>query len=136
MVLSLKAGDIIHIFFEKTNPPKDKFIIILGEYEGQLQYLSVLINSKININVHRTEFQQSMYYKITKEEYPFLCYDSYINLNDPMEVEKTKVDWVVKNRSEAYKGSLSEKHLEDCRKLIHSNRIIPGKKCKNFGFFK
>lgn len=136
MVLSLKVGNIVHIFSKETTPPKNKFIIILGEHNRRLQYLYVFINSKININVHRTEFQQSMYYKITKKDYPFLSYDSCINLNDPFEVEKTKVDWVVKNRPEAYKGSLSQKHLEDCKKLIHSNRIISGKKCKQFGFFE
>lgn len=135
--IKMRVGDIIHIFAENTKPPKDKFIIIIGVSEEKIKYLSVFINSEINTNVYRSSIQQDLCIPIKQEDYPnFLVKDSFIDLNSPQEIDKKKVDWVVKNRPDAYKGTLKEEELKNCRKLIHSNRIISGKKCRQYGFFE
>ncbi|MGQ1935595.1 hypothetical protein ACQ1R0_05785 [Ornithobacterium rhinotracheale] len=133
--MALKEGAIVHIFAENTVPPKNKFIIILGEFSAKVMYAYVFINSKINTNVHKTPLQQSMQYKILKKDYDFLKYDSYIDLFTIRDVDKKKVDWVVKNRPSSYKCNLKAEHLNECRRLIHVNRIISGSKCKKLGFF-
>ena len=134
--MALQSGDIIHIFYGQTKPPKEKFIIILGYSDQKMQYLNVLINSKINKNIYKTEFQQQMCIEIKQEDYPFfLKRDSYIDLNSPYETDKSKIEWAVKNRPEALLGKLDPELLEQCKKLIHVNRILSGKACKQYGFF-
>ncbi|MBS9774755.1 MAG: hypothetical protein KGV59_06325 [Tenacibaculum sp.] len=131
----IKAGDIIHIFVKNTKPPKEKFIIVLGIDGSNVSVLTVFINSKINTNVYRTQYQQDLCYKIKQSDYPFLTYDSYIDLNAPFERSKNDLEWLVNNRPDAKKGSLKSEHLEDCIRLIHTSRAIKGKTCKKFGFF-
>lgn len=131
----IKAGDILHIFAKDTNPPKEKFVVILGINDDKVEVLTVFINSKINTNVYKTKFQQDLNYLIKSSDYAFLKYDSYIDLNKTFERDKNSLEWLLKNRPEAYITRLREEHLNDCQNLIRNNGIIKGKKCKQFGFF-
>lgn len=133
--MELGAGDIIHIFVKDTTPPKNKFVVVLGIDGDKVHVLTVFINTHINTNIYKTQYQQGLCYKIYQSDYSFLTYDSYIDLNQTFTRPKNDLDWVLNNRATAKKATLTHSHLKEIRNLIHLNRSIKGKDCKKFGFF-
>jgi hypothetical protein len=72
----LKPGQILYLFCEFTNPPKDKYFVLVGF--ATLPMLFV-INSTINPFVASQPHLRSCQVKLSAADYAFLRHDSYIN---------------------------------------------------------
>ena len=130
----IKVGDVIYTFIEEFS--KNKYFIILGESDTEFTFATFYINTDINYNfVNNTEIEK-FHVLLKKCYYPFLNYDSYLNLNQLFPKSKKALLEVFSNKNCHIVYSLSEEQLYFLRKLYREQSTVKGKLLKKYNFFE
>lgn len=129
---AVKRGDIYHRYFSTTNPPKNKFFVIIGEdSENYVGYF--FINSNINKFIERNKEMLDMQLPLLAQRYPFLSHSSFI---DGHAIAKIKKNVLIDELSEGIiqiKGCLQK---EDMERLCEAGLNSPLFSAKEKIFFK
>lgn len=129
---SIEIGDIFCIRLTQENGivPKDgddyrdKFLAILGKDDEGNFYGGVVINSKINQKV--SLIIQQHHYPISKNDYHFLRYNSFIDCSSIMKAKKEKILLSEKV------GEILEKDFDLIIETVKNCPIISNKEKKKF----
>jgi len=73
----LKSGQILHLYCSFTNPPKNKFLLLLGSNSPNFSFF--VINSAINNFILHNNHLLECQVLIDKRNHPFLDHDSYLD---------------------------------------------------------
>lgn len=79
---NLIPGQILHLFCNFTDPPKNKFALVVSTNP---LILAFLVNSKVNNYVQLRGELLALQIQIKKCDYPFLDHDSYIACHNIIE---------------------------------------------------
>lgn len=131
----VKVGDVLYLFVEDTNPPKEKYFFVLGVSEDQVSLASFYVNSEVNLNVNHNPVLVKYNIELNPVDYPFLRYKSFLDCTKMVVRDKKEYDEIVKNRPEAVVYQLLPEQLEFFRQIIREVPTIKGKIIKKFGFF-
>lgn len=110
-----------------------KFAIIIANPQGE--YLpAVLINSKINKNIYRTDDLQSLHLKIDKKNHPFLDYDSFVNCSEIKELIKEDVIVAIEKNPNIVLGTVSASLSQQIQHKITNATTIEKSIKRKYGF--
>lgn len=76
---SIIPGKILRLYCDFTNPPKNKFLVIVNVNPLVMTFI---INSGINAFIRKNSVLNDLQIKITPDIYPFLTHDSFIACNE------------------------------------------------------
>lgn len=125
--LNIKRGTVFFMHVNFTNPPKEKFCMVIDCTSNSDKVALVVINTVPNQNVYRTQALISLHYKITKSDYPFLKHDSYVDCANLVEFDKTTLyDGAVANPN-SLKGEIMDAHMPNIITNIHNSTLIKPK---------
>lgn len=129
---AVNRGDIYHRYFSTTNPPKNKFFVIVGEnidcYVGYF-----FINSNINATVARNKEMHDMQLPIKPTDYPFLTHVSFIDGHELSILKKSDLIEELNSGKARFKGHLSN---EDITMLLDAALSSPLFSRKEKEYFK
>lgn len=108
---AIRRGDIYHRFFTTTQPPKDKFFVIVGE-DAKCYVGYFFINSNINAFVQRSEAMQNMQFPLKPSDYPFLSHLSFVAGHQLAKLPKDELLQELYSGEAQYKGRMSESDIE------------------------
>lgn len=129
---AVRRGDIYHRHFASTNPPKDKFFVIIGEDERN--YLGYFfINSNINNFVLRNEAMVNMQLPIKPSDYPFLTHQSFIAGHQLATLNKDDLIRELSTGVTQYKGRMQ---ANDMQMLLDAALASPIFSPREKNFFK
>lgn len=129
----VNIGVLISLMVPDTKPPKIKRMIVVGQDRANIHVVSVYINSRLNVNVFRTEYMQSFHIRLPSEGRPYLDHDSYIDCTQVHHFSKDELVTYIAHHPEAYLGNLSPADLSTVLiKLAEAPTIKPAIK-KRFG---
>lgn len=131
----VSVGDVLYLFVEDTDPPKNKYFFVLGITEDEVSIASFYVNSRINLNVNNNPVLVQYNIEIDPKDYPFLQYPSFVDCTKMIFREKSTFDEIVRNRPESVVYKLTEDQLQYFRTIIREVPTIKGKTIKKFGFF-
>jgi len=131
----VSVGDVLFLFVEDTDPPKDKYFFVLGITEDQVSIASFYVNSKINLNVNNNPILVNYNIEIDPSDYPFLRHKSYVDCTKMVVRNKQEFDDIVRNRPGAVVYRLTDIQLQHFRSIIREVPTFKGKTIKKFGFY-
>lgn len=101
----LIPGKILHLHCLFTNPPKNKFLVLLGK--NSIEFYFFVINSGINNFISSKDHLKECQVMIDKKNHPFLVHDSYVDCSKtyPIGIDSVK-DQIVTD-SDPIKASIS-----------------------------
>ena len=128
----LQVGSVIFEHVKNTNPPKDKYYVIIGFSNDKVALGTVFINSEINPNIFRNERMRDLHVFLPSSENPFLKWDSYIDFSDIQERFTADVEACITNGGEhGYVATLSTDTMAHIlTKLDNAFTIAVNKKIK------
>lgn len=118
---AIKRGDIYHRFFTTTQPPKDKFFVIVGE-DAEYFIGYFFINSTINAFIQRHETMWTMQFPLKPSDYPFLSHLSFVAGHQLAKLPKEELLQELYSGKAQYKGRMSE---GDMGLLLNAARNSP-----------
>ncbi|MBE3115896.1 hypothetical protein IMZ68_01705 [Candidatus Bathyarchaeota archaeon] len=122
----LKPGNIIHIFCDFINNPKNKFCVIVHADFQEDYILFFFVNSEISPFIQKNEAMNRCQLDLKQEDYPFFSKPvSYLNcaeLHDELDVEFV-IDHLLRT-PEDYKGMLLEKEIEEIIQIVNDTKTI------------
>lgn len=130
----IKVGSIIYIYIEEFN--KNKYFIILGENDTEYTFASFYINTNINANFATNKEIEKLHVLLKKEDYPFLKYDSYLNLNELFPKTKYSLQAEYDKNNKCLVYQLTDEQLYFLRKLFREQSTVKGKILKKYKFFE
>lgn len=108
---AVQRGDIYHRYFTSTNPPKNKFFVIVGEDEHN--YIGYFfINSNINGFVSRNNAMTQMQMPIKPSDYPFLTHVSFVAGHDLATISKNELINDLSSGNAQFKGRMQPSDMQ------------------------
>jgi hypothetical protein len=132
---NLKIGSVIRVFVDDTNPPKEKRLVLVGISYDQIFYASIFLNSEVNANIFSTTALKNLNIALKAEDRTYLDHDSFA---DCSQIQKRKVDWLLKiisNDPSKVLGELSKEDLKLLQDKIKLALTISPAIKKTFGLF-
>ncbi len=81
----LNVGSIIFEYVTTTNPPKNKYYVVVGITDDHIALGTVYINSEVNPNLFRAERLKKLHIPVLASDNPFLKWDSFIDCSQIQE---------------------------------------------------
>ena len=124
--MKFKKGDVIKTYMSNLTPPKEKYLIFLGNTKDQSLFAYVYINTGINFSVNGTQEKLDLQYPLGK--YPFLSHgESFVNCASIHNYSyKIFVDNMIKNSGKIV-GRISDIDLGKIVNLIKTTPNTPAK---------
>jgi len=133
----LQVGSIIFEHVTTTNPPKDKYYIIIGFSSDMVALGTVYINSDINPNIFRNERMRALHIPLSIADNPFLKWDSHIDCSNIHERSTSDVQsCVTSGGNYGYCASLSDNTLKRVITTLDNSFTISSAAKKRFGIRK
>ena len=126
----LQIGIVFVQFVEETNPPKEKYCIIVGLSGDNVA--SVVINSGININ-YLPPTLQSIHMPLTTQQCPFLDHNSFADCSLLIEDNKTAVNNLLQTQSWRIKGQLNTTLRDKICEMVKRSKAISVTQKRRFG---
>ena len=105
VIEACKPGQILHLYCGFTNPPKDKFLVVVQTEPLWL----LIINSVIHSFVQKNQTLLNCQVKIDCAAHTFLEYDSYIDCSKIIdEIEIDRVHQILTYHFHNSKGKISD----------------------------
>ncbi|ARN78490.1 hypothetical protein BST97_11105 [Nonlabens spongiae] len=133
--MHLKIGMVLKLFLVDTNPPKLKYLIIVGVDRSSISCVSVLINSKPNRKIHWHVDLMALQVPISASDHDFLNYDSFVDCSNLRQEQIYDLELELNSNLDAYVGDVTQTFLETLRNAIKHSNTIKGKLKKKFGFY-
>jgi len=132
---NLTLGAVFKILSEITNPPKEKFVVIIGVDNDKAVVGHLFINSKINIKIAFSPELRSMHLSLSQDQYSFLKHDSYLDCSNIQEIDKNMFERIINNNLSAYQGALNQPNIDVMKYMITKASTIPLKIKKRYGYY-
>ena len=113
----IKVGTILHCYVKDTNPPKNKFLVIVGKTSPptSLSYATVFINTNPNIFNGRSQLQAYC------SNYTFLSHDSFFDCSRISERSESEICAILNESSNScLRGLVSENDLNSIIKILNN----------------
>ena len=127
-----KIGVVLKFFVRDTNPPKEKFFIIIGLTEDEVSLASVYINSEINMIVNYSSALMALHIPILADGCDFLHHDSYVDCSRLEIRNRDRIYQDLLNCPEALVGTLSTEQIITIRQKVIGAESIKGKIKKKY----
>lgn len=108
---SIKPGQFFLLRCNFTDPPKDKFLLLVSDNPKPLFFM---VNSKIHTYIKDREHLLGGQFQIEKKDYKFLSYDSFLNCTNPVHIDIENIEKQLLQDM----GRIKDKITEIDRKLI------------------
>lgn len=129
----IAIGDVLFLYVEEFG--KNKYFILLGECEDEYVFASFYINTAKNYNFIPNKEVERFHIKLEAVKYPFLKYDSWLNLTELFPKSKRHILSEYAHDPSCLKYSLTESQLEFFRECVRNCGTIKGKYKKKFNFY-
>ena len=106
-----------------TNIYHPKFFVVVGVTEDEVAGF-FYINSRINTNVNTKEEQLRLQFPISKDDYDFLCHDSYISATNVVTLPRDVIVRSMQSGQTLIKGKLLDNHMNDILNKVRSSRLF------------
>ena len=118
----VERGQILYsnIFANIDHP---KFFVVVGVTEDEVAGF-FYINSRINTNVNTKEEQLRLQFPISKDDYDFLSYDSYISATNVVTLPRDVIVRSMQSGQTLIKGKLLDNHMNDILNKVRSSRLF------------
>ncbi|WPO89855.1 hypothetical protein [Chryseobacterium sp. HR92] len=126
-------GAVFFLFIEEFQ--KKKYFIVLGEDDHSYLFATFYVNTTINYNFVENQEVEKLHIVLKKAEYPFLKYDSFLNLSEHFPKTKISLEEEFKKDDKCLVYTLTDEQLHYLRKAFKENPIIKGKIKKKYRFF-
>jgi hypothetical protein len=121
--MPLTHGDIIHMSVPGIS--HDKFFVLVCLTRSDDAGV-VFINSNINPNLFPAFELRELHQKISRSDYPFLTYDSFIDCSDIFKMNSQKIETHLTQYPLDYKGKLNHTDIKKIIELLsRSPKISP-----------
>lgn len=127
-----KAGNVIKLYVEDTNPPKPKFLVIVGSTGGEIA--TVFINSRKESASIPKGIQASIL-PISPNELPGLDHNSFIDCSEIVARDKNEINRILQKEPFRKIGCLSKEKTDEVLRLVNNSRNISTADKKKFGLF-
>jgi len=119
---TLTAGRVLYLFCPFTEPPKEKYAILLRLGNPTLLFL---INSRIHDYIANRPDLAACQLLITQSDYEFLAHDSYIDCSNAIDdfSDKDVLDQIIGDISRV-KGTLNPRTIQDMKRIVRQARTI------------
>jgi hypothetical protein len=131
----LEKGTVLRMFVNDTNPPKIKWLIVLGLHENKLALGTLFINTDINKNINYSTELQNLQYELKSQDNTFLKHDSFVDCSTIQHRENDDILSKVNNDNNKIVGYLDPNTFEEVRKTVIKSETIRGKLKKKFGLY-
>jgi len=113
---TLTAGRVLYLFCPFTEPPKEKYVILLRLGNPTLLFL---INSRIHDYIANRPDLAACQLLITQSDYEFLAHDSYIDCSNAIDdfSDKDVLDQIIGDISRV-KGTLNPRTIQDMKRIV------------------
>lgn len=129
----IQVGSVFYLYIDEFE--KHKYFIVLGEDDKSFLFATFYVNTSINYNFVENPEVEKLHYILKKSEYPFLKYDSYLNLNEHFPKTKASLQEEFEKDEKCLVYTLTEEQQHFLRKVFCENPIIKGKVKKKYRFF-
>lgn len=116
----MRRGTILHRMFTTTQPPKNKFFVVIGENDTNLMGF-FFVNSKINQYAQRNPAVFKMQMPIQHANYDFLNYDSFVSAHELKTIDKASLCAELEKRTTSMKGHLTDSDLEQLLAVVRNS---------------
>ncbi len=131
--MSVSVGDVLILYIEEFQ--KDKYFIILGENDEEFAFATFYINTDKNYKFIPNKEIESFHLNLKKSEYPFLKYDSWLNLTEIFPKSKEFIYAEFERDPACLKYTLKEEQLQFLRELVKLCPTLKGKIKKKYKFY-
>jgi len=133
----LQIGSVIFEYITTTNPPKNKYYVVVGFSEDKVALGTVYINSEINPNIFRNERMRMLHIPLSSADNPFLKWDSHIDCSNIQERAAQDVPACIATGGDyGFCASLSEQTMNAVLTTLNNSFTIPAHVKKKFGIRK
>ena len=130
----IQARCVLKVHVDFTNPPKEKFLIIVGVSNDGTTLAGVLINSRINPNINYSPELISLHIKLLQTQNTFLSYDSYADCSKLHYFKYDELNDKIQEDNSILRGSISASEFELMKQALQ-NGDIKGKIIKKYNLF-
>lgn len=130
----IRVGSVLYIYIEEFC--KSKYFIILGESDVDFTFASFYVNTDINYNFVPHKEVEKLHIVLKQSEYPFLKYDSYLNLNELFLKSKNTLIEEYNKNNKCLVYQLKDEQLYYLRKIYREQATVKGKQLKKYNFFE
>lgn len=133
--MKLNIGDVLRLWVEDTNPPKYKFIVIVGFEQNRIAVASLFINSRVNQRINWNPYLEALHIEISATQHHFLSYNSYVDCSELHIDDVVRLTSIIESNPDIICGTIHPTILSEIRnRVIHAD-TIKAKIKKKFGFF-
>lgn len=125
----LTPGKILHLYCLFTNPPKNKFLVLLGK--NSIEFYFFVINSEINNFISNKEYLKKCQVTIDKKNHPFLDRDSYIDCSKTYPIDINIVKDQLVDDSKQIKMSISADVKRVILDAVRKSKTLTSKEKKD-----
>ena len=119
---ALTPGRVLYLFCPFTEPPKEKYAVLLSLGNPTLLFL---INSRINDYIADRQDLAACQLLIAQSDYEFLDHDSYIECSNVIDefADEDVLDQIISDISRV-KGTLNPRTIQDVQRIVRQARTI------------
>lgn len=128
-----EVGTVIRMVVKFKNIEKPKRLIILGKNKDGHILATVVINSDINHNVHRTAIAKHMQYELPKEGREYLEKTSTVDCTKLYTIPLKTAQKTILEKKDWHLGTVSKEDLEEIILRVKSSFDITKEELKEFG---
>ncbi|MEA2027688.1 MAG: hypothetical protein U9N49_01755 [Campylobacterota bacterium] len=132
----LTSGHILRFHVSNTNPPKIKFLLIIGSDSDKLLIAYLYINTNINFNVHHSSKLVDLQYELVADDENRLDYNSFVDCSSIYEANREKLKGLIIEDMDKFRGKISKNDLDTIITKIRESDLIDKITKKKFGILK
>lgn len=121
IINNLRPGQIIYLFCDFTNPPKEKYIILVCT---EPKLLFFLINSEIHPYIKKRVELNHCQVSINQSDHNFLSHDSFIDCTDVKDLRLEDVETQVLADMSRIKGMTNQHVIDDIKAAVKTAKTI------------
>lgn len=130
----VQVGSVIRFTLDHTNPPKIKWIIIVGIATDEYAYVVINTEPRYDSPGAVPVGLQGSQLPISAKDCPFLDHDSHVNCSELKEQKKKIIDAHCKaNPKEHHKGYMPKPQLRSVQELIKKAKTLEPVLKKKYG---
>ena len=131
--IALTPGSIIRCLVNNTDPPKEKFFVVINKSQAGETLGVVYINSRIHPYILKNPELHACQLLVKPEDHNFLHHESFVDCTN---ISKLPYDEIVQNVAHTkgcIKGNVNKQELEIIHKLLQSSPKTSKHDLKSFG---
>ncbi len=131
----LEIGSVFFAMVQDTQPPKEKYFVVVGKTADSLVLGNVYINSQINPNKFGSPALRELHLPVTVADCPFLKWNSFIDCSDIYTKRLADLASLLAAPVSPFVGSLPQLLLQRVLETLRGAPTISPAKKRQFGLF-